>query len=136
MGGSSKWLVPAAFAALALAYAFSAATTVGGGDAGEFAARAARGGVAHPPGYPLFVMFLRSFAWLPTEPVFRAAVATSLLAVLAAWLLFRVAMSFGSSRASAALVTAIFACAPLTAGDEAIAKECELRAARLMPLPR
>ncbi len=114
MGGFSKWPVPAAFAALALAYAISAATTVGGGDAGEFAALAARGGVAHPPGYPLFVIFLRSFAWLPTEPVFRAAVATSLLAVLAAWLLFRVAMSFGSSRASAALVTAIFACAPLT----------------------
>lgn len=114
MGSFSKWPVSAAFAALALTYAMSAATTAGGGDAGEFAALAARGGIAHPPGYPLYVILLRSFAWLPTEPVHRAALATSLLGVLAAWLLFRVAMSFGSSRASAALVTAIFACAPLT----------------------
>ena len=53
-------------------------------------------------------------ATVTTEPVSRAALATALLAVLAAWLLFRVATSFGASRASAALVTAIFACAPLT----------------------
>jgi len=41
--------------AFALLYAAGAARTVQGGDAGEFMTVAAAGGVAHPPGYPLYV---------------------------------------------------------------------------------
>ena len=40
--------------AFALLYAAGAARTVQGGDAGEFMTVAAAGGVAHPPGYPLY----------------------------------------------------------------------------------
>lgn len=111
---SRAFAAPLSFAALAIAYALTASRYALGGDGGELAALAARGGVAHPPGYPLFVLWLRAFAWLPAAPAFRASLATVILGVLAAWLLFRVAQSFGAARASAALVAAIYAAAPLT----------------------
>lgn len=53
------------FAAFALLYTATAATTVQGGDAGEFMTLAATGGVAHPPGYPLFSMAVRLAGRLP-----------------------------------------------------------------------
>ena len=42
-------------------YAATASTTVQGGDAGELMTVAATGGVAHPPGYPLFTRLARLF---------------------------------------------------------------------------
>ncbi len=99
--------------ALALAYALTAARFALGGDGGELAALAARGGVAHPPGYPLYVLYLRAFAWVPLVPAHRASLATALLGVLAVWLLFRAAVSFGATRPAAALAAAIYAGAPL-----------------------
>jgi len=60
---------------------------------------------------------LRSAAlsWLPVaEPAHRAAIATTFLGVLAGWLLFRAAEAFGASARAAALVVAIYVCAPLT----------------------
>ncbi|MFO0670854.1 MAG: hypothetical protein U0235_14690 [Polyangiaceae bacterium] len=43
----------------------------------------------------------------------RASLATALLGVLAVWLLFRAAVSFGATRPAAALAAAIYAGAPL-----------------------
>lgn len=109
------WLALTAVAALSAAYCATAARFALGGDGGEFAALALRGGVAHPPGYPAFVLFLRSAAWIPVaEGAHRAAIATSLLGVLAAWLVFRTAVSFGATSLSAALASAIYASSPLT----------------------
>lgn len=99
---------------LAVTYATTASRFALGGDGGEFAALAAVGGVAHPPGYPLFVLFLRALAWMPlSEAAHRASVATSLLGVLSAWLLYRTARSYGASPRSSALVTVLYAASPL-----------------------
>src|SRR5688572_15624716 len=105
----------AAFAIIAALYALTAARFAQGGDGGEFAALFVRGGVAHPPGYPLFVLYLRAWSWLPlAEPAHAAAIATSVLGVLAAFLLFRASCAFGASERSSALMVAIFAGSPLT----------------------
>jgi hypothetical protein len=68
------------FAAALAVYAAGAATTVQGGDAGEFMTLAALGGVAHPPGYPLFTGLLRLCGALPLENVaWKASLAAALL---------------------------------------------------------
>lgn len=51
-------------AALAV-YLWTLAPTVAGGDSGELIAVAATGGVAHPPGYPLYTLLAHAFTWLP-----------------------------------------------------------------------
>ena len=79
------------FAALFLA---TAARTVMGGDAGEFMTLAATGGIAHPPGYPLFSLLLQGAgAVLPGPVAWRASAVAAIqgaaaLAVLA-WALRR-----------------------------------------------
>lgn len=69
-----------AAAALVL-YAATAATTVQGGDAGELLTVAAGGGVAHPPGYPLFTGLAGLLVQLPLGTVpWRGAMAAAVLA--------------------------------------------------------
>ena len=69
-------------------YASCCGWTVQGGDAGEFMVLAAGGGVAHPPGYPLFVAALRLFGLLPLESVpFKASLAAATFAAAAVTLL-------------------------------------------------
>ncbi len=60
-------------------YAGTAATTVQGGDAGELMTVAATGGVAHPPGYPLFSWLARlSVLLVPSGTVaWKASLAAS-----------------------------------------------------------
>lgn len=59
------WLPLAAGAGAFAAYAFTLQPGLAGGDAGELAAAACAGGVAHPPGYPLYGLLLRLAAALP-----------------------------------------------------------------------
>ena len=101
------------------AYMATASKSALGGDGGEFAALSLSGGVAHPPGYPLFVLYLRAFAtlfaWIPSaSAAHKASLAAALLGGLAAWLLFRVSVAYGASVRAALLVTALFAASPLT----------------------
>jgi hypothetical protein len=73
-----SWPVFVAFLAL---YALGCARTVQGGDAGEFMTISALGGVAHPPGYPLFSLLLRIVGLLPIDSVpWKASFASALLA--------------------------------------------------------
>lgn len=105
-----RWLAGALVAASALAYVLTAARHVLGGDNGEFAALYARGGVAHPTGYPLYVLFLRALRWLPAaSPAHGAALATALLGVATTLLLYAACRAFGASRAAAATVVAAHA---------------------------
>ena len=68
------------FTALVL-YGSGCAFTVQGGDAGEFMTLAATGGVAHPPGYPLFVWMLRLCNLLPVANVaWKASFAAAVFA--------------------------------------------------------
>ncbi|MBN2577014.1 MAG: DUF2723 domain-containing protein [Deltaproteobacteria bacterium] len=61
-----RWLAPlVAFAGLFALYVVTLAPSVVGGDCGELTAASLTGGVPHPPGYPLFAMLARGFAWLP-----------------------------------------------------------------------
>jgi len=58
-------------------YGVAAARHLQGGDAGEFALISASGGYAHPPGYPLFSMYLQIAEWLPAvSPAHAASLAT------------------------------------------------------------
>jgi hypothetical protein len=73
----ASWAVVAAFT---LVFGACAARTVQGGDAGEFMTLAAAGGVAHPPGYPLFTLGLRVLGMVPIGSVpWRASMLAALL---------------------------------------------------------
>lgn len=79
-GRRDTWLLFAAFCALYLA---TAARTVQGGDSGEFLTVAASGGVAHPPGYPIFVLWSALWTKLPLGTVaWRVAAASGVLGAL------------------------------------------------------
>ena len=69
--------------AIAILYAWLAPSYFVDGESAEFSALAVAGGAAHPPGYPLYVMWLRAMAWLPGTPAHAAALATVVLGVAA-----------------------------------------------------
>lgn len=85
--GLRPWLTALADRPLAVFLAFSAlylsgaASGPAGGDTGEYMALAAVGGVAHPPGYPLYTLLLRAFAALvPAGTIaWRASALSALL---------------------------------------------------------
>ncbi len=60
MPTASRWAAAAGLFAF-IAYAATLHPGIPGGDAGELAAAACAGGVAHPPGYPLHGLLLRVF---------------------------------------------------------------------------
>lgn len=97
-----------------VAYAFTASKYVLGGDNGEFCTLFANGGVAHPPGYPLYVLALRAFAWLPVDtPARGAAIATAVLAALSVFALERTARSLGADPRASGVFAALYAFSPL-----------------------
>lgn len=96
------------------AYLLTAARHVLAGDNGEFAALSVTGGVAHPPGYPLYVLYLRCLSWLPAaNPAHGAALSTALLGVGTVYLLQRAAAAWGASPLSAALASLWYASSSL-----------------------
>lgn len=97
-----------------IAYALTAARSIQGGDSGELAAVGAVGGVAHPPGYPLYILWSRAFAWLPAgSPTHRVALTTAISAALAIFLLETAARAWGARPVAASLAAALFAVSPL-----------------------
>lgn len=58
-------------------------------DSGEFMTAAASLGSAHSPGYPLFLMYVKSFTWLPLGNIaFRINVATAVSSSLACMMVY------------------------------------------------
>jgi hypothetical protein len=100
-----------------VAYASNAPRWVLGGDNGEFASLFAAGGVAHPPGFPVMVLWLRlCHALMPAglgAPVYGAALATAVVATLSVWALQRACLAWGASSGSAAVVSAVYAVSPV-----------------------
>jgi hypothetical protein len=95
-------------------YGYTATRFVGGGDSGEFATMLAQGGVPHPPGYPLYVLYLRAMCWLPaSSPAHAAALATALLGAAAVLAVMLACTSWGASVPAAAAAGAVFAFSPL-----------------------
>jgi hypothetical protein len=72
-----RWLIPTCFLLPLVLYGFTAARTAQGGDASELGLLGMRGGVAHPPGYPLYTLLARAFAALPIRPFFFRVALTS-----------------------------------------------------------
>ena len=84
------------------------------GDNAEFSALGATGGVAHPPGYPLYVLYLRAMSWLPgSSPAHTAALATALLGVAAVLVLHAACCAWGARPLAASIAVALFAGAPV-----------------------
>jgi hypothetical protein len=86
----------------------TASRTVQGGDAGEFATVIATGGVAHPPGYPLFVLLGRLVhSLLPFgSAAFHAAVPAALAGGATVGLLHRACVRLGAGGIASALAAA------------------------------
>ena len=108
-------------------YVATCATTVQGGDSGQFTMLAAIGGTAHPPGYPVLTQLLVLAGQLPVSPAFSSALVSALcaagaLAVLTAGLRSRGwaaalaagALAFAPTFWSYAVVAEVFALAALS----------------------
>ena len=94
-------------------YAWLAPDFIIDSDNAELATLGTVGGVPHPPGYPLYMLWLRAMSWLPGTSAHAAAIATAILGAATLAILHAACRAWGA-RASAATVTvAIFAAAPL-----------------------
>lgn len=107
-GTAVAFLIPVAV------YLAFATRTIQGGDSAEFALLALRGGVPHPPGYPVYAALARVAGALPFEPpAWRAAVPSALAGASAVCLLFRIGLAL-TDRVVPSLAGAFaFAFAPL-----------------------
>ena len=98
----------------AIGYGAAAPRCILGGDNGEFATLYATGGIAHPPGYPSMVLWLRLWHWLPVAtPAYGAALATVVLGVLGVWAVQRACLAWGASVSATALASAVYAFSPM-----------------------
>lgn len=87
-----------------IAYAFAAPASLCGADNGEFVTLSVQPGVAHPPGYPLYTLYLRAMSWLPGATIAHsAAVATALLGAAAIAVLAFAGIRWGCDRRAAAI---------------------------------
>ncbi|MEJ2151115.1 MAG: DUF2723 domain-containing protein, partial [Chloroflexota bacterium] len=87
-----SWIVPLSLAALALlAYLLTLQRTVGRADTFEFQVTAPVLGVAHPTGYPLYILIGKAFSLLPLGKVAtRVNLTSTVAAVIAVALLYLV----------------------------------------------
>lgn len=100
--------------AIATVYAWLTPTFIADGDNAELSTLAMTGGVAHPPGYPLYVLYLRAMAWLPGgSGAHTAALATALLGAVTALVLHAACRAWGARPGTASIAVAIFAGAPI-----------------------
>ncbi len=95
-------------------YLWLAPSFISDGDNAEFSTLSVTGGVAHPPGYPLYVLYLRAMSWLPgTSGAHTAALATAILGAFAALALHAACRAWGARPGAASLAVAIVAGGPV-----------------------
>ncbi len=100
----------AAAAIAAIIYGGTLAPTVGAGDSGELVLAADSLGIAHPPGYPLWVLLARLVALVPIgEVAWRVNALSALLSAAAVGLFYLLATRVALPRLPAAVATAFFA---------------------------
>jgi hypothetical protein len=84
------------------------------GDNAEFATLGSIGGVAHPSGYPLYLIWLRATSWLPVQsPAHAAAIATGILGALQVLALHQACRAWGARSTASSIAIAIFAAGPV-----------------------
>lgn len=101
-------------AAACVWYLTALAPGVGGGDSGELTTAALELGLAHPPGYPLYVWLGHAFTWWPMGTVAeRVAALSAVSASLSVGLLSALLRSLGLGRSVALGTAALYAATPL-----------------------
>src|SRR4051812_1979972 len=96
-------------------YVWTAARTVQGGDAGEFGLIGILGGIAHPPGYPLYSLLARLAGVLPFGPPFyRVALASAVCGAASVALVRRVTWRWSGHRFASIATALVYATAPLS----------------------
>lgn len=104
-------------------YVWNACPYIVENDQAEFATLAAAGGVAHPPGYPLHLLWLKAWAWLPAaSPAHATSLATALVAAFAVGVLFQASRAWGASPSAASLAIGLYALAPFVARYHCLAE--------------
>src|SRR3954471_3237912 len=89
-------------------YAALGSSRIVDGDSAEFATLGALGGRAHPSGYPLYVLWLRLWSWLPgATPAHTAAIATAILGALTVAVLHAACRAWGARPLAATVSVAI-----------------------------
>ncbi|MEZ4368635.1 MAG: DUF2723 domain-containing protein [Kofleriaceae bacterium] len=103
------------FAVTLVSYLALAPPHLVGGDNAEFATLgAAGGGVAHPSGFPAYLLWMRLWSWLPgSTPAHVTALSTVLLAVAQVAVLHAAARAWGAKPLAAGLAVAIYAASPI-----------------------
>jgi hypothetical protein len=95
-------------------YVWIAPTHIVDGDNAEFATLGLVGGVAHPSGYPLYLIWLQLTSWLPGEsPAHTAAIATAILGAAQVLALHAACRAWGARATAASIAVAIFAAGPV-----------------------
>jgi hypothetical protein len=95
-------------------YAALASPCIVAADNAEFATLGALGGAAHPSGYPLYVLWLRAWSWLPAQsPAHAAALATAVVGGLAIGVLHAACRAWGARPVAATIAVAIVGAAPI-----------------------
>lgn len=95
-------------------YVWVAPTHIVDGDNAEFATLGTTGGIAHPSGYPLYLLWLHATSWLPaTSPAHAAAIATAVLGASSVVVLHAACRAWGARPLAATIAVAIFAAAPI-----------------------
>ena len=80
----------------------------------EFATIGAIGGVPHPSGYPLYVLWLRLTSWLPgASPHTRRRIATAVLGAATMLVLHAACRAWGARPLAATIAVALYAAAPV-----------------------
>jgi hypothetical protein len=105
-----SWVI--ALTALVVYVALAPAHLVDG-DNGEMATLGALGGRAHPSGYPLYILWLRAWSWLPGTPAHAAAIATAILGALTIGALHAACRAWCARPLAATITVAIVGAAPL-----------------------
>jgi len=99
----------ALFGAVLLIYFATASPFLAGGDNAEFVTIFAKGGVAHPSGYPLYCILLRLCAWMPGGPPLGSARVTAVVAAFSVWLLYRACQAWTASWSASILAASFYA---------------------------
>jgi hypothetical protein len=102
-----------ALAAL-IAYLWIAPSHIVDGDNAEFSTISVAGGVAHPTGYPAYLLWLRATSWLPgSTPAHTAAIATAILAAIQLLVLHAACRAWGARAIASTFAVAIYASGPV-----------------------